>query len=554
MRWLRTLFLFACLAGGTITVAVAADAETEDQWSRPRRPSGTQVVGATEGSLPRDDQEWAQSLVPIERRHYLFSPEWMAEARAESYVSPDVPQATALGRDVTSSTAPLTSNAPTRRSSWDGLKRVTSTYQGFGGFPPDATVSVGPDKIIQATNVAIRLTSRNGTEIDARPLNVFLGFDSPNTLFDPKVFFDRLSGRFFVVALEQDFSPKRSAIWLAVSKNDDPTALSAPSDFCTYRINAKRAGSWADYPTIGINEEYFAVSVNNFKFNTGFFRKAHIYTIPVDRVTDNASSCPSLGLRRFNVANDPDGLPAFNIHPAQHYSTNNLPGSPLFLVSTSVFLPSPDYHVWRIIKGPSAPMLSKQKLVGDFNYHVPPAAPQKGNGGDLDAGDMRVTQVAFRDGRLWAVHGTACGVGPLPNESCVRAVEFTPNSNAAPITFSESFGRQNQFLFWPGIAINQIGDVAVAFQRSRSSKFLGVAYNGKRSSANQFDAIRNLKVGSCTLSNFDSGLGLNRTGDYVGLQTDPLDNLSFWISGEYPGNQGGGQGCNWKTRVGRAKY
>ena len=40
-----------------------------------------------------------------------------------------------------------------------------------------------------------------------------------------------------------------------------------------------------------------------------------------------------------------------------------------------------------------------------------------------------VLQAAFRDGKLWTVHATACGIGDLPNESCIRAVEFTPTAN-----------------------------------------------------------------------------------------------------------------------------
>ena len=43
-------------------------------------------------------------------------------------------------------------------------------------------------------------------------------------------------------------------------------------------------------------------------------------------------------------------------------------------------------------------------------------------------------------------------------------------------------------------------------------------------------------------------------GDYVGIQTDPLDNLSFWITGEYVGTVSPLIDCNWKTRVGKVKY
>jgi hypothetical protein len=276
--------------------------------------------------------------------------------------------------------------------------------------------------------------------------------------------------------------------------------------------------------------------------------------MPIAQITNNATSCPALGLRRFPVNNDTDGLPAFTLQPAQHYTPSNLPGTPLFLVSSSALVPSNDYHLWRVTEGAGgSPMLSKQKLTGDFAYFIPPASPQRGGAGDLDSGDTRMTQTAFRDGRVWTAHATACGIGQLPNESCIRAVEFTPTASGASISFSETYGRNNNFLFWPGIAINSSGDVAVAFQRARANAFLGTAFNGKRANAASFDAVRNLKIGGCSLDNLDPSFELNRTGDYVGMQTDPLDDLSFWITGEHPGMLPG-YGCNWKTRVGRASY
>jgi len=176
MRSLKTVGLFASLLTGAVAVAPAADVDVEDKWSSPRRASGTQVVRPQPGSLPWDEQEWAHAPAPGQRNHYLFSPERMAEARAESYVSPDIQQGSAL-RGVASSAGPLTARAPARKSSFDGLKRSTSTYQGNRYFPPDTSVSAGPTKIIQATNVAIRMTNRGGAEIDSLPLNFFFGFN-----------------------------------------------------------------------------------------------------------------------------------------------------------------------------------------------------------------------------------------------------------------------------------------------------------------------------------------------------------------------------------------
>ncbi len=216
-------------------------------------------------------------------------------------------------------------------------------------------------------------------------------------------------------------------------------------------------------------------------------------------------------------------------------------------------MPSNTYTLWRIITdGGGQPRISKQTLAGDFGYFLPPLAPQR-QGDVLDTGDTRVMQAAFRDGEVWATHATACGIGQLPNESCVRAVRISPVVNSAMISFQETFGRPNMFMFWPGIAVNRQatshGVPALHAQRVHGCHV--------QRQTGQQHALRRLPPASrkqLPARNFQPGLGANRTGDYVGLQTDPLDDLSFWVAGEYTSQVNPVLGCDWKTRIGRARY
>lgn len=50
------------------------------------------------------------------------------------------------------------------------------------------------------------------------------------------------------------------------------------------------------------------------------------------------------------------------------------------------------------------------------------------------------------------------------------------------------------------------------------------------------------------------GNGTHRTGDYVGAQADPADELGFRIAGEFVGELGGTGSCEWKTRFTRVAY
>ncbi len=546
LSWLAVALIAA-------TSGLSAQEDAPEQ-SRSRRANGTLIVKPTAGTIPYDGERYSPAAVPVQRDHYIWPPDWMADARAEAYVDAEIQEGFWLGSNVGTPEEPMMSRAPNTVINFDGLNRATAAFDGQSGAPPDTILAASPTKLIEGTNVSLLLANRTGVEVDRIPLNNFFGFNGSSVLFDPKVYFDRLSERFFIVALEQSEEPNLSGIWLGVSKDSDPTALSAPDQFCTYRIQGRRDGSWADYPLIGVNENWFAVSVNNFAFSDGGFRRAQIYLTRISQITNNGDTCPALAIKRFAPPVDARGRRAFNIHPAQHYTTTDLPGKPLFLVSGSSIVPSTEYTLWRIITdGGGQPRISKQTLDGDFAYFLPPLAPQR-NGDVLDTGDPRVTQAAFRDGHVWATHATACAVGPLPNESCVRAVRLTPTANSTTISFQETFGRPNQFMFWPGIAVNRNGDVMMAYQRSNPAGFMGVTFNGKRANNMHFDGFRQLRGSSCPLRNFAPGLGANRTGDYVGLQTDPLDDISFWVAGEYTSQINPAFGCDWKTRIGRARY
>ena len=194
------------------------------------------------------------------------------------------------------------------------------------------------------------------------------------------------------------------------------------------------------------------------------------------------------------------------------------------------------------------PTLSRILLQGD-PYSYPPDARQKGGGVLLDTGGTRMTQAAYRDGDLWATHATACNFGSGPNESCISVLQITvPSAISGTVAFQQIYGRKNEFFWWPGIAVNKLGDIVVIFQRSSKRMFLSTAYNGKKARKNKMDAVRVLAKGRC------NSQGVDRTGDYVGAQTDPLDDLTFWIAGEFSKRVAGLSGCSWSTQIAQAKY
>jgi hypothetical protein len=409
------------------------------------------------------------------------------------------------------------------------------------GFPPDTVVAAGPNHLLQATNSGIRLSSKENANVLIALTTAF--FNRPNKfLFDPKVYFDRISNRFFAVILEFDDSPQTSIIHLAVSRSATPESLT--SGWCRYQISGKAPGSAADFPGLGMNENWLAITANNFRFSDDFFDRSIIKVVNKSALANNSNSCPAIKI--FSYSNKD----AFTIQPAFHYTPNTLSGTPLFMVST-IFGVNHVYELWRV-RGPvgAKPTLTKTLVTGT-SYSIPPNARHKNGGVLFDTGDNRMLQSAFRNGSIWSSFSTGCSFGAPPNESCFRLVEIIPNATSGNVGFEGSFGGGvNRFFWMPSVAVNQNNDIVVAFQQSSPGIFLGTAFSGKRANLNRFEPFRVARPGGCNLSDVDGG-GRNRTGDYTGAHTDP-DNVSFWIGGEFSSVQN--SRCEWNTVVARVRY
>jgi len=450
-------------------------------------------------------------------------------------------------------------------SRFDGLDRSESG----GSFPPDTSLAVGPDTILQAVNTAARLTTRDGAELDASSLFDFFGVVPTHLLSDPKVQFDPFSERYFMVILEIDFDSEEAWFHLALSRGEAPSTLAA-DQWCNYRYSTVRRGAWGDYPGLGMNERWMAVSTNNFAFSGGFV-ESRLFVIDKSKAQGELASCPKLKMFAFNPNPDSGGYVAFNPQPAQHYDATGEKDSPLYAVGSNIAsLVAGDggYTIFRIAGKGRRPRLSSQEVMAE-PYTVPPDAEQPG-GLTLDSGDFRVMQQAtYRDGQLWFAHSTACQVKGSPQGlACVRVTGLRPAAEGGPaIDFQATLGKKKEYLFWPGVLVTEDGDVVVAALRSGPNRFLETAVFGMAKGAARFAELvsipraprfgkaRTTEPGACTpinVSTTTDGESIARSGDYVGLALDP-ESDDLWVSGEH-GKFGLGGGCIWGTDVVRVRF
>jgi len=382
------LFLFFSLI---LTAVAIAGTNSKDQVKRPISSDVYNPV-SIESIQPccTEGEEEVSTLPPgkpaVKPEGNFFDEPTMEMLKRQGEINPNVTR----GEGIDERKQPMMSLAPRFLTSFAGINAGDAVEDGFIPLPPDTIVAVGPNNVIEATNAIIRLSSRTNTSVSLQSYRNH--FKTKDDYFDPKVIYDRFSGRFVIIGLIFDDSPRKSALVISISKSSNPTALD--TGWCNYRVATVLDGSWADFPAVGVNENFLVVSTNQFGFADNRFKSAVVRSID-KKAFNNASSCPALSSSKFVIK---DGS-SFTLQPAVHDSPGTLSGKPLFLVST-LNGSSNIYFVWRLSGSPA--QLAKVQLNGS-GFDIPPNAKQKGGGALLDTGDNRVQQTVYRNGEVWAV-------------------------------------------------------------------------------------------------------------------------------------------------------
>ncbi len=83
---------------------------------------------------------------------------------------------------------------------------------------------------------------------------------------------------------------------------------------------------------------------------------------------------------------------------------------------------------------------------------------------------------------------------------------------------------------WMGsIAMDGAGNIALGYNVVDSSTYPGLRYTGRLST----DTLGLMTVGTPTIVSGGGSNGSNRYGDYNALTLDPVDDCTFWFTGEY---------------------
>jgi Fibronectin type III domain len=415
-------------------------------------------------------------------------------------------------------------------SGFEGINFATA-----GAIPPDTQIAVGPNHVLEAVNLEVRVWSRPTTTPNVlydTDLASFFGvsiFDFFTIVSDPRVIYDPISDRWFVSCVTLDPYLYLVGDWrIAVSKTNDPTGA-----YTLYQ--AEFNGEFPDFPSLGVSDDKLAV-------------------------TGNAFDLPAMNFlgSEFLVANKAD-LVAGVSNPASTYYGHPQPvdtiqvtksltsTSRLYLAAVPADGGSKTLEIWSIDGVPgvgNGDVATTTPLTLQAPLVVPPDAVEPGSV-RIMTNDVRLQDLSYRNGQLWMSGNTGCTPG---GDATVRSCLHFAQVDTATMTIAQeiTYGESGIDYYYPAVTTDAGGNMVSVFTRSSSSEYPSV-YTGGHQSSDAPGTFQSPTIVRAGASAYDASPNDQRWGDYSGIAVDPFDGgASVWLAGQL---MGAGGGMNWTTWI-----
>lgn len=424
-----------------------------------------------------------------------------------------------------------TKRAPqTVGASWNGPTLGESGY-----IPPDSTGDVSATQVLVAANGRIRVYDKNGTVggLNTTTDAFFQSVRNNSGISDPHVRYDRLSGRWFIVAINVASSNNRCVI--AVS-NSSTITNSSSFTFFFFQHNtvnpAGDTGKFMDYPMVGVDKHALYIGANMFGTTvttTGFVvNKAQL-------LSGTLSAKAFRGLQASGGLWSPQGVNNDDPNATEGYFIGTHNTSFGILVMRRISNPGGD------------PTISGNLPITVSSTTNPIAVTVLGSTRPLDGLDDRLFYARIKKNRITGTStlvtshnfqvnasGQASGTG---GRNGSRWYEIT-NLTSTPTLLQQgtlfSNAGTNPSSFWiPSIAMSGQGHMALACSNAGAAQRAELATAGRL----RTDTLGTLQVPlvyQTTNSNYNvQTSGTQRWGDYSVTTVDPTDDMTMWTFQEY---------------------
>jgi len=405
-------------------------------------------------------------------------------------------------------------------------------------IPPDTHGAVDSTYCVSAINDSVVIRLKTGAFVSGMVLDNF--WSSMEThgagAYDPRIHYDPNYGRWIFVTDcygETDYS----TIFVAVSATGNPTGT-----WHMYKlVVGGSSGTWLDFPCVGFNNKWVAVS-GNFFTSAGSFTHDVIYTF------NYASMMAGTAVTTSTLT--PTGG-SFCVAPALTYDASE----PNLYAIEDHNGGSGQLKLWKISGPVGTPVLSAVTAVPTSTIHWQQDgnggadfAPQLGTTDLIQTNDDRINNLQQRNGMLWCAHNIF--LPATGTATRCSAMWWEIDTTGTPVQNGIVDDPTNTvFYAFPSIAVNAAGDALMGFAYLSSNLYPSAAYS-MHFSTDALDSMRPpfiFRHGQKPYYLTYSGTE-NRWGDYSGTCIDPVNDTDFWtIQESVPNYSGGITNCKWDT-------
>jgi len=417
--------------------------------------------------------------------------------------------------------------------------------------PPDSMGDVGATQIVATANTLMKVF--NKAPVTAAALTTPVGSSTTtlsdvltanlNTFFtdstlgiadisDPHVRFDRLTQRWFIVAIDVTHSKNN---YCCIGVSDGPT-ISSSSNFSLYYFNLSGTGGssleFFDFPTLGIDKNSLYIGGNIFKGNrfTGC-------TMWIVNKSDLLSG--TLTVTSFNQTTT-----ATDIYTPQGVHNDDPSAANGYFMGASQTVFS-RLILKRVTYSGAIPTLSPDINLSTQTTYTPINPPSQG-GIAVDGNDRRLIAAMIKENKitntssLWVAQGSlmnSTGIGGSGGDRDGAVwFEIGNLSNNPTVLQSASLydtsgtGTSIVHYIYPSIALSGQGHNFMGFTSVGATKFAqaGVAGRYRTNAPGTFNAPIDI---TNTISAYNPSS--NRWGDYTQTVVDPSDDMTMWTFTEY---------------------
>jgi hypothetical protein len=453
--------------------------------------------------------------------------------------------------------------APTPLAAQTGVLNFTgATLADTASFPPDSMGAAGPAQYLVAVNGRIRsfdkTTGLADSVLNANPDAFFATVMTPpvsqNFTSDPRIRYDRLTGRWFIIIIDvpgaQGLLPNR--VLLAVSSAPVITPATTWTFFYFQHdlvtpTSKTDTGNFADYPTLGIDAQALYIGVNVFGGRRGSFINTTAFLIrktsilgngPIvvtpfrDLIGNGTQGGPYTPQGVDNP--DPSATEGYLIGVDNSYygrlslrRISNLGGSPTISGNLA------------ITTAATGPTIDVQHL-GNTG----------GTSGQLDGLDRRLLAAQMRNGHLWTTANLAVDNTGSPSGTDTRmAVRWyelsgiptgqTPAVVQYGTLYQPSASNDTaQRAYWMGtIAVSGQGHALMGFSVAGAAERANAGYAGRLATdptgTLRTPVLYTSSTGSYNPPSDPGGSSGRRWGDYSYTCVDPSDDMTMWTIQEW---------------------